>query len=90
MAVIMSFLLVGGFLAALLGVAMLSEATRGVGLIAVGCFFGIVARIAQASMHAPSPPAPMIQCVDCQHMAPRGPASCPKCSHVYGTPRKQP
>lgn len=40
--------LVIGFALAVFGVMSLSEATMGVGLIGLACFFGIVARLAQA------------------------------------------
>jgi len=40
-----------GVVLAGLGVVMLSEATRGVGLIAAGCFLGIWGRILQAGAH---------------------------------------
>jgi hypothetical protein len=43
--------LVGSWLAALVGLASLSEATMGVGLIAGGCFLGIQARLLQAQAH---------------------------------------
>lgn len=33
------------------GALSLSQATAGVGIIAIGCFFGILARLAQASAH---------------------------------------
>lgn len=36
---------------AFLGVLQLSDATVGVGLIAVGCYFAILARMAQAGDH---------------------------------------
>ena len=38
-------------LAALIGFGLLSEATRGVGIIALGCLAGILARIAQAAQN---------------------------------------
>ena len=41
-------LLIFGGLAAMLGVYMLSQATAGVGAIAMACFLGIGARVAQA------------------------------------------
>ena len=40
-----------GLLALVLGFFQLSEATLGVGGIAVACFFGILARLAQAARH---------------------------------------
>lgn len=40
-----------GFLLMAFGVLMLSEATRGVGLICAGCFLGVWARILQAGAH---------------------------------------
>lgn len=40
-----------GMLSALMGMASLSQATEGVGGIALACFFGILARIAQAAHH---------------------------------------
>ena len=44
-------LLIVGSLALLAGVGSLSGATEGVGLIAVACFLGIMARIAQGEWH---------------------------------------
>jgi hypothetical protein len=40
-----------GVAALALGAALLSEATSGVGAIGAACFFGIIARLAQASAH---------------------------------------
>lgn len=40
-----------GLIAVVVGVAMLSQATMGVGVIAIGCFLGICARIVQAGGH---------------------------------------
>ncbi len=40
-----------GFVLMGLGVLMLSEATRGVGLICAGCFLAVWARILQAGAH---------------------------------------
>ena len=44
-------LVIVGSLALLTGLDSLSPVTEGVGLIAVACFLGIVARIAQAEWH---------------------------------------
>lgn len=44
-------LVVIAILAVAIGVLSLSQATMGVGIIAIGCFIGILARIAQASEH---------------------------------------
>ena len=44
-------LLVLGLLAAGYGAMSLSEATLGVGFIAIACFLGIAARLAQAEAH---------------------------------------
>lgn len=40
-----------GLVAVVVGSAMLSQATMGVGVIALGCFLGICARIVQAGGH---------------------------------------
>lgn len=45
-------LVVFGALIAIVGTLMLSQATMGVGVVALGCFLGIVARIMQAEAHA--------------------------------------
>ncbi len=42
-------LVVIAILAVAIGVLSLSQATMGVGIIAIGCFIGILARIARAS-----------------------------------------
>jgi hypothetical protein len=42
---------VGSWVAALVGLTSLSEATMGVGFIAAGCFLGIQARLLQAQAH---------------------------------------
>lgn len=44
-------LVILAFIALGIGLFTLSEATMGVGILAVGCFFAILARIAQASHH---------------------------------------
>lgn len=44
-------LVVIAILAVTIGVLSLSQATMGVGIIAIGCFIGILARLAQASEH---------------------------------------
>ena len=44
-------LLTLGAIAAAVGALLLSNATQGVGIIAVGCFLGIAARIVQASTY---------------------------------------
>jgi hypothetical protein len=54
----MTFLLVLAVLAAVAGLLQLSQATLGVGLIAMGCFFGILARIEQARSQNKSSPVP--------------------------------
>lgn len=45
------FLTIVALIFGVAGFLNLSEATLGVGLIAIGCLFGIVSRIAQASKH---------------------------------------
>ncbi len=49
--VFMGLLIAVGLLSATAGVVFLSDATIGVGLIALACFAGILARIAQAGWH---------------------------------------
>lgn len=44
-------LVVIALLTVAIGVLSLSQATMGVGVIAIGCFIGILARLAQASEH---------------------------------------
>ncbi|MGS0516354.1 hypothetical protein ACQR5T_20955 [Xanthomonas oryzae pv. oryzicola] len=44
-------LVVIAILAVAIGVLSLSQATMGVGVIAIGCFIAILARLAQASEH---------------------------------------
>jgi hypothetical protein len=44
-------LLVIGFIVLLIGFFNLSNATIGVGICAIACFFAILARIAQANKH---------------------------------------
>ncbi|WP_158070188.1 hypothetical protein [Xanthomonas campestris] len=44
-------LVVIAILAVAIGVLSLSQATMGVGVIAIGCFIGILARLAQAAEH---------------------------------------
>ncbi|CAD7374577.1 hypothetical protein [Xanthomonas arboricola] len=44
-------LVVIAILAVAIGVLSLSQATMGVGVIAIGCFIGILASLAQASEH---------------------------------------
>ena len=39
-------------IAGIIGFFLLSQATMGVGVIALGCLFGIMARLAQAGSHA--------------------------------------
>lgn len=48
--VIAALLVIAAFGAAVLGATLLSQATLGVGLIALACFVGIVARIVQAQV----------------------------------------
>lgn len=43
--------ILAAILAASVGIFLLSEATMGVGILALACFFGILARIAQADAH---------------------------------------
>ena len=50
-----ALLVVAACCLALLGALFLSDATFGVGLIALACFVGIVARIIQAQAHASRP-----------------------------------
>ncbi|HOW74733.1 MAG TPA: hypothetical protein P5102_00825 [Candidatus Competibacteraceae bacterium] len=45
------FLAATGSLIVIVGTLFLSQATIGVGIICIGCFIGILARIAQASAH---------------------------------------
>lgn len=40
-----------GLIVVVAGITMLSQATMGVGVIAIGCFLGICARIVQAGGH---------------------------------------
>ena len=44
-------LMILGILVVLIGAVSLSQATMGVGLVAIGCFLGILARLAQAEAH---------------------------------------
>lgn len=44
-------LVIAALVAVAIGVLALTQATLGIGLIAIGCFLGILARIAQASEH---------------------------------------
>lgn len=46
-----ALLLLLAFLALVVGLFLLSQASLGVGVIAAGCFLAIVARIAQAAKH---------------------------------------
>ena len=48
----MIVLVVSSVIVVTAGVFYLTEATMGVGFVALGCYFGILARIAQASSHA--------------------------------------
>ena len=48
----MWWLIVLSVLALFLGLNYLTQATLGVGIIGIACYFGIVARIAQAHQHA--------------------------------------
>jgi len=50
-AVIMGFLIAGAVGLGALGVLLTSEATIGVGLIALACLTAILARLAQAAHH---------------------------------------
>lgn len=45
------FLIICAICAGFVGIFLLSQATMGVGIIALGCLFGILARIVQASFH---------------------------------------
>lgn len=45
------FLIFLALLAAVAGIFMLTEATLGIGVIAMACFLGILARITQAGSH---------------------------------------
>lgn len=49
MQLIAGLLLLGSVAAVLIGVVLLTPATAGVGVIAVACYLGILARIIQAS-----------------------------------------
>ena len=49
MRVIAVLLILGSMLVAFVGAATLSQATQGVGTIALACFIAIIGRIAQAS-----------------------------------------
>lgn len=44
-------LMLGAFLSGVVGFALLSQATMGVGVICLGCLMGILARILQADAH---------------------------------------
>lgn len=44
-------LVIIAILAVVFGVLSLSQATMGVGIIAIGCFIAILARLAQAAEH---------------------------------------
>jgi hypothetical protein len=57
----MSILIVLAVLAAVAGLLQLSQATLGVGLIAMGCFFGILARIEQARAQGKPPQLPPVE-----------------------------
>jgi hypothetical protein len=46
-----AILMILGILAVAFGALSLSEATMGVGIIAIGCFLAILARLAQAEAH---------------------------------------
>lgn len=46
-----ALLIVIGIIAIIIGIFTLTNATMGAGVIAIGCFFGILARIAQAGRH---------------------------------------
>ncbi len=46
-----TLLVLVAFALALVGAATLTEATAGVGIVGLACLFGILARIAQASVH---------------------------------------
>jgi hypothetical protein len=48
---VITFLFVLAFLAGVIGLFLLSEATVGVGIIALGCLAGILTRILQADRH---------------------------------------
>jgi hypothetical protein len=56
--IVAGLLILGAIGAAILGALLLSQATLGVGLIALACFAGIVARIVQAQVlsRTPAPP----------------------------------
>jgi hypothetical protein len=47
----MEALIVLASLAVVIGLFLLTNATAGVGAICIGCFFAVLARIAQASRH---------------------------------------
>jgi TM2 domain-containing membrane protein YozV len=60
-------------------------------LVIPGLVVHLICIINAASSGSSAPAAiNQIQCIDCKHLAPRGPATCPKCGHVYGTPRSRP
>ena len=46
-----AILMILGILAVVVGALSLSQATMGVGIIAIGCFLAILARLAQAEVH---------------------------------------
>ena len=46
-----AILMILGILAVVIGALSLSQATMGVGVIAIGCFLAILARLAQAEAH---------------------------------------
>lgn len=49
--IVVAILVILAVLAVAVGVYFLSQATLGVGIIAIGCFLAIAARIAQAAKH---------------------------------------
>jgi hypothetical protein len=72
----------------LVGFAMLSQATSGVGAVALGCLVGILARMAQAADHQkallkrlPAVVAvpDVVPCPSCGVPSPRTTDTCPKC-----------
>lgn len=70
MQVVSIFLLIIGFLVMVAGAVQLTQATVGVGLVGIACFFAIVARLAQAAT-SPAAAAPRAVVADSRRVARR-------------------